>query len=439
MPEQPQHDAAFRRRRGINWFTLGLTYATFYMGRYNLGVAQLSISKEFGWSKADIGWIISAGLATYGVSTFINGPLSDRFGGRRVLLIGTAGAAVCNLLFGFGALFGVGAKAWLLGYFMAMFAINNYFQSFGACSIVKINAAWFTMGERGVFGGIFGAMIQGGRFLILSLGGLIVAYLPWQWVFFIPSLALAAIFFAARRNVRDSPESAGLPPLETGDASDAIDGPVPFSYLVRKVFSNPVMLSMALTSFCIGLSRHGLDQWMPRYFMEVHHLDGKTLAYQAVSVGAPLCGIIGGLISGTVSDKVFGARRPPVIFCFFVGQLLFFLLLSMAVSPYAAAAAILGASLCINGCHSLLAGVSSMDFGGRHAAASAAGLFDGMQYLAGAVAGHWMGLFLDQRGWSVWAYSLMPTAAVGAILMLFLWNARPRKVSVAPTAEPAAA
>ncbi len=43
-----------------------------------------------------------------------------------------------------------------------LWGANNYFQSFGALSIVKINAAWFRVSERGSFAGIFGIMIQSG-------------------------------------------------------------------------------------------------------------------------------------------------------------------------------------------------------------------------------------------------------------------------------------
>ncbi len=31
---------------------------------------------------------------------------------------------------------------------------NMYFQSFGAVSIVKVNAAWFHVRERGMLGGV---------------------------------------------------------------------------------------------------------------------------------------------------------------------------------------------------------------------------------------------------------------------------------------------
>jgi ABC-type antimicrobial peptide transport system permease subunit len=37
--------------------------------------------------------------------------------------------------------------------------LNMYFQSFGAVSIVKVNAPWFHVRERGLLGGVFGLVI----------------------------------------------------------------------------------------------------------------------------------------------------------------------------------------------------------------------------------------------------------------------------------------
>ena len=52
--------------------------------------------------------------------------------------------------------------------------------------------------------------------------------------------------------------------------------------------------------------------------------------------------------------------------------------------------------------HSMLSGTASMDFGGKRAAATAAGMFDGMQYVGGAVMGWGMGWMLDRFGWGTW-------------------------------------
>src|SRR5437870_11261671 len=89
----------FRSRRIQNWIFLGLMYAMFYMARYNLSVADPYLLKAFGWTKEDLGILKSAGLITYGISVFLNGPLADRIGGKRSILIGAIGSAVCNTTF----------------------------------------------------------------------------------------------------------------------------------------------------------------------------------------------------------------------------------------------------------------------------------------------------------------------------------------------------
>jgi len=103
---KPVHSKQFRKRRAINWLTLGITYATMYMGRYNLSFANKSLSDSFGWDKTQIGAIITAALTLYGLSALFNGPLADKIGGRKAMLIGSSGTVVFNVLFGLGAYMG---------------------------------------------------------------------------------------------------------------------------------------------------------------------------------------------------------------------------------------------------------------------------------------------------------------------------------------------
>src|SRR5438132_10617798 len=121
-----------------------------------------------------------------------NGPLADRIGGRRAILVGAAGSAVMNFVIGLLFLGGWGTKI-IVGMSL-LYSVNMYFQSFGALSVVKVNAAWFHVRERGVFGGVFGAMISAGYFLALAVGGWILAHFPWYMVFIIPSVAIGIMF-----------------------------------------------------------------------------------------------------------------------------------------------------------------------------------------------------------------------------------------------------
>jgi OPA family glycerol-3-phosphate transporter-like MFS transporter len=95
----------------------------------------------------------------------------------------------------------------------------------------------------------------------------------------------------------------------------------------------------------------------------------------------------------------------------------------------------------IFGVHGMLSGTASMDFGGRKAAASAAGLLDGIQYVAAGLTGFGLGWILKTYGWdgtpyvegatvanaSIWVYTIVPFSVIGSLLMVKLWNAKPSR------------
>src|SRR6266576_734246 len=84
--------------------------------------------------------------------------IADRLGGKRAMLIAAVATIVMNILFGAASFWG------LLWLFVVIRGIDGYMQAFGAPGMVKINAAWFRPTERGGFAGIFGFMINLGRF-----------------------------------------------------------------------------------------------------------------------------------------------------------------------------------------------------------------------------------------------------------------------------------
>ncbi len=426
------YSEAFKRRRLMNWLTLGFTYSAMYMGRYNLSFANKALSDQYGWDKTDIGWIISGALSIYGFSAIFNGPIVDKLGGRRAMLVGASGTVIFNILFGLGAYlgaFGVTGQL-LLKYFSVVWAMNAYFQSYSALSLIKVNASWFHISERGIFSAIFGSMIQSGRALIFFLGGVLVVYLPWQWVFFVPAMVVAIMALLTWRNVRDNPEDCGLATLDVEDASSGDTEAVSFKYVVRKVFTNPVTLTIAVAEFCTGFVRHGFEQWFPRYMQEAQGLHLDSPIFHKGASGVVIAGILGALFAGTISDWVFKGRRAPVAFVGYFVQILCLAVIWRAPGMGAIVTAFVFNSFAISVVHSMLSGTASMDFGGKKAAATAIGIFDGMQYLGGSVVGVGMGWMLEKYGWGAWGPSMIGFAVVGAVLMLFLWNARP-KVKVA--------
>ncbi|HVP38612.1 MAG TPA: MFS transporter [Candidatus Saccharimonadales bacterium] len=433
----PAHSAQFKLRRVLNWFPLGLTYATFYMGRYNFNVVKGDMGRMFHLDKAQMGIIATAGFWTYALSVIFNGPLADRIGGRRAILLGAVGAAAVNLAIGLLFLNGWATK--LIVGMSLLYSVNMYFQSFGALSVVKVNAAWFHVRERGIFGGIFGIMISGGYFLAISFGGWILAHFPWYAIFLVPSGAIALLYLVDLVIVRDRPSQAGFRDFNTADASAGDESPVNLTYIAKMVFTNPILVTIAAAEFCTGFVRQGLMLYFTEFLHEVHHVNVGTPLFWWGGFGVTLGGVLGGLLCGWMSDKLFHSRRPPVAFVFYLAQAGSLLLLGYAARPALATFLIGFCCMWIFGVHGMLSGTASMDFGGRKAAATAAGMLDGIQYVAAGFTGYWLGWVLKTYGWdgvppsaahqpangSVWVYCLVPFSLLGAAIMTRVWNARP--------------
>jgi MFS transporter, OPA family, glycerol-3-phosphate transporter len=449
------HSSEYRRRRFFNWFPLGLTYAAMYMGRYNFNVVKNDIGTWYHLDKAQMGLIASCGFWTYGLAVALNGPLADRIGGRKAILVGTLGAALLNLAI--GLMFLNGATTKLLLSMSLLWSLNMYFQSFGALSVVKVNSTWFHVRERGVFGGIFGIMISSGYFFATSVGAWLLTKLNWVWIFIVPAIAMALMFLVDLLWVQNRPSHAGYEDFDTGDGSNAHhadETPLPLNELAKKVFHNPIIVALIFAEFCTGFVRQGVMLYFTEYLQEVYAvtkvlpvftLFGKSFSlYWFTGVAFMLGGIFGGMLCGWMSDKVFQSRRPPVAFVFYLVQVLMLCLLGFtfgrgSFGGQVWAVILLGlTAMFIFGVHGMLSGTASMDFGGRKAAATVAGALDGIQYIGSGLTGFGLGWVLKTYGWDgiathghapthawVWVACIIPFSLIGALIMTRIWNAKP--------------
>src|SRR5438874_175547 len=333
MTGVPDHSHAYRIRRVTNWFPLGLTYATFYMGRYNFNVFKGQFGEMFHFDKAQVGIIATAGF-------------------------------------------------------------------------------WIT--------------ISIGYTLALTVGGFLLAHFPYPVIFIAPAGALLVMAVIDYFVVSDTPGKAGHPDFDTGDASSGDETPVDLKYVFNKVFTNPVMLTLAAAEFCTGFVRQGLLLYYTEFLGEVHAIKVGSTLFSLASTGVTVGGIIGGLLCGWLSDRFFQSRRAPVAFIFYFGQALSLVALGLTHNALLAAGLIGFSCIWIFGVHGMLSGTASADFGGKKAAASATGMLDGVQYVASGFTGFGLGWALKTWGWGIWTASIVPFSLVGAAVISRLWNARPR-------------
>jgi OPA family glycerol-3-phosphate transporter-like MFS transporter len=421
VPVFVPHPRGFRPRRGLNWAFIGLLYTSFYMCRYNLSLANSAISGEFGFTKAQMGNIITTALLAYACGLIVNGLLADRLGGKRAMLIGAAGTVIMNGAFGIASFWG------LLWLFVLIRGIDGYMQAFGAPGMVKINAAWFRHTERGAFAGIFGFMINLGRFGIFQLGpallagfiflGLIrIPPLHWRWLFCVPAGITLVIGTCMALIVKDAPKAANFPPANPHEQTGG-DVRVKLSDVFKIMVMNPVIWIVACAYACTGSVRQGIDQWFPRFMQEVHHVDYESAQFQLVAFSIPFVASAGSLISGFISDKVFHGRRAPVAAALYFIETMIILLAAQFHSTNAAVVFLVLISFTANATHSILGTAAAMDIGGAKMAGFASGVIDSFQYFGGSLAGYFLGALLD-RSWGSYFYFMAPFGAIGGVLML---------------------
>jgi OPA family glycerol-3-phosphate transporter-like MFS transporter len=335
---KPEHSPEFRWRRFLNWFPMGLTYAFLYMARYNLTVSKNALGEMM--SKSDFGIIFAAGTFTYAFAFLINGPLTDKIGGKKAILIGSLGAAIANALMGV-IIYGILVRSWTLNLtliFSILYALNMYFQSYGAVAIVKVNSAWFHVRERGVFGGIFGVLISLGLYFAFDWGQSIVDATrvaatnlnfiesalrsvlgittttidqTW-WVFFVPAIVLVIFFVIELFALRDRPGEAGFADFDLGDASSGeSDRPFNLKEILLKILTNPIILTIAFIEFCSGVMRNGIMHWYKIFTADMGY-PGDFFVNSNWGLLLMLAGVFGGIFAGFLSDKIFGSRRGPV-------------------------------------------------------------------------------------------------------------------------------
>jgi len=428
------HSDAFKRRRVMNWLPLGLTYAFLYFGRYNLSAIVSELDKAGLLTKTQFNELDGVGAWVYGVAFLINGPLTDRWGGRATILISAGASAICNAGMAMvmqRATGGTMATAEVHRALLVLNAVNMYFQSFGAVSIVKVNAPWFHVRERGVLGGLFGILISLGLYFAYDWTLLLVKF-GFAAAFWGPTVVLGICVIVAAKFVRDTPSDAGHADFDTGDATAGQTGTMTVREVVRKMFSQRVIWLIVAIEFCSGFLRQAvMKQYRP--FAKSVGMDG-SFVYQNWGMLLCVAGILGGVFAGFISDRVFGSRRGPVASVLYGGLLVGCLAAFFGLGSPMLGWSVVFMSLCVIGVHGMLSGTASMDFGGSKNAGIVTGVIDGFVYLGTGTQAFLYAKSLptgaaakSAANWSIWPGAMIPVALLGLGLCAMIWNARPQK------------
>ena len=204
-----------------------------------VNVALPTIHRSLHFSVDNLEWLITAYALTFGGLLLFGGRTGDLFGKRRMFMVGIAVFALSSLLGGFAT-----TDVWLI-ITRACQGVGGAIVAPTALSLITTNFAEGPHRNRAM--GVYAAMSGAGGAAGLLLGGLLVDYVSWRWIFFVNVPIGAALLLLAPRALNESATVARR--LDVPGALSATAGMLALVYGLSNVASH----SWTATSTVVSL------------------------------------------------------------------------------------------------------------------------------------------------------------------------------------------
>ena len=428
-PEEQRRKMTYYKWSTFLSATLG--YGMYYVCRLSLNVVKKPIVEEGVFSETELGIIGSSVLFfTYAIGKFTNGFLADRSNINRFMSTGLLVTALVNLCLGF-------VNSFIL--FAVLWGISGWFQSMGAASCVVGLSRWFDDKERGSFYGFWSASHNIGEALTFIIVASVVSAWGWRYGFWGAGMVGIVGALVIWQFFHDNPQSKGLPPVNQPKEKKVMTETEAADYnkAQKQVLLMPAIWILALSSAFMYISRYAVNSWGV-FYLEAQKGYSTLDASFIISINS-VCGIVGTVLSGFVSDKLFGGKRnaPALIFGLLnvVALCLFLLVPGTHLWIDALAMVLFGLSIGVLLC--FLGGLMAVDIAPRNASGAALGVVGIASYVGAGVQDVMSGVLIEGHksvvnGVEVYDFTAINWFWIGAAVLsvlcaLMVWNAKAPK------------
>lgn len=427
-PEEQRRKMTYYKWSTFLSATLG--YGMYYVCRLSLNVVKKPIVEEGVFSETELGIIGSVLFFTYAIGKFTNGFLADRSNINRFMTTGLLVTALVNLCLGF-------VNSFIL--FAVLWGISGWFQSMGAASCVVGLSRWFDDKERGSFYGFWSASHNIGEALTFIIVASVVSAWGWRYGFWGAGMVGIVGALVVWQFFHDNPQSKGLPPVNQPKEKKVMTETETADYnkAQKQVLLMPAIWILALSSAFMYISRYAVNSWGV-FYLEAQKGYSTLDASFIISINS-VCGIVGTVLSGFVSDKLFGGKRnaPALIFGLLnvVALCLFLLVPGTHLWIDALAMVLFGLSIGVLLC--FLGGLMAVDIAPRNASGAALGVVGIASYVGAGVQDVMSGVLIEGHksvvnGVEVYDFTAINWFWIGAAVLsvlcaLMVWNAKTPK------------
>lgn len=294
-------------------FWLFILSGVAFLDRTNISITGLQISREYGLSNQDLGWIFSAFLIGYAGFQIPAGWLAARFGPRHVLTLGVLSWCAATAL---TAMLPTGIKQAILLLIILRVALGAG-ESVIYPAANQFVARWVPLEERGIINGLILAGVGTGSGLTPPLLTWLITHYGWRAAFWFSAVVGLAVCMVWWQSSRDTPEEhpavspeelreihEGLPVSPTGEAAST---PPVISW--RAMLHRRDLAALMIGYFSFGYVAWIFFSWFFLYMSQVRGFDLRSSAYYAMLpfLSMTVCCLAGGAMSDELTHR-FGLR-----------------------------------------------------------------------------------------------------------------------------------
>ena len=270
---------------GVTVVTLALAYGVWYA----YSVFLVALLREFGWSRSVLAGAFSIFTLVSGGAGPVLGALADRFGPRRLILIG--GVLLAGSLWADSLV----TRAWHLYLSFGLLTAVGVATAGWTPAVVMVQRQW--KARLGLALGIAGSGVGLGIFLVVPLCQALIDGFGWRWAFRVLA-ALCALWIlpATYLAIRDTPPAA-REPAPRGEAGRAPGG----EHSLALALANPSFRLIGLAVFLGSICSQTLHVHQAAFLVD-HGLPAMTAASVISVVGAS--SILGKTGGGWISDHL---------------------------------------------------------------------------------------------------------------------------------------
>ena len=209
-----------------------------------VNVALPSIQKDLGLTEANLQWIINAYTLVFGGFLLLGGRAGDLLGRKRVFLVGLVIFTSASLLNGLAS-----TEGQLIA-FRALQGLGAALISPAALSIISTTFA--EGAERAKALAVWAAIAIGGAAFGLIIGGALVEWFSWPWIFFVNVPVGIAAFVLSLRLVPESRDEHAPASYDVAGAVTVTGGLMALVYAIVKAETDGWTSAVTLGFFALS-------------------------------------------------------------------------------------------------------------------------------------------------------------------------------------------